>query len=71
MLATVLPGAAAGALASLWLGPFLEDLLFRVPSRDAWSAGAGILVVALAAVLAAAIPARRAARIDPAVTLRQ
>ena len=63
-------GIAAGIAASFYLTRFLESLLFDVKATDATSfatASAALLVVAL---LAGYLPARRAARIDPAAVLR-
>ncbi|MGA3238457.1 MAG: ABC transporter permease [Bryobacteraceae bacterium] len=75
-------GAACGFMAALALGTVLKDalylapgkhsgLLFGVAIRDPKSfLAAGLIVFALA-VLAALAPAARAARIDPAIALRQ
>jgi predicted permease len=68
--ASVILGLAIGLVSSLTLTRFLEVMLYGVKPIDAISiTGATILLVA-AAVSAAAIPARRAARIDPMVALR-
>jgi putative ABC transport system permease protein len=67
----VLLGAVAGVLASLALVPAIEALLYGVEPLDPRTfvvAPIGLLVVAMAA---AAIPALRAGRIDPATTLRR
>ncbi len=69
-LAPAVAGAAAGLLASLALGRSLSTLLFEVSARDpAALLGAPLLLLATA-LLAAWLPARRAAATDPAVTLR-
>ena len=63
-------GIAIGAGASLALGRYVRALLFQVSATDAISlAIAGALMLAVA-VLAALLPARRAATVDPAVALR-
>ena len=59
-LRPVVIGAAIGVTAALSLSPFLEDLLFRVPSRDPWSADAGVGFVVLTAAIGCSLPARRA-----------
>jgi predicted permease len=69
-LRPVVGGSVLGVAAALWLGPFLEDLLFRIPARDPWSTAAGVGFVLATAALACALPACRAARIDPAITLK-
>jgi ABC-type antimicrobial peptide transport system permease subunit len=70
-LAHAAAGAAAGLLASLWLGRLLSALLFEVSPRDPVALLGAPLVLLLAAFLAGWLPARRAARTDPAVTLRE
>lgn len=63
-------GVALGALAAWPAAGLLADLLYRVPPRDPWSLlGAAAALLALAS-LATALPARRAARVDPAISLR-
>jgi predicted permease len=63
-------GIAAGVLGSLALGRFLQALLYGIRSDDptVYALGSGILLGV--ALLAAFLPARRAAEIDPAITLR-
>jgi putative ABC transport system permease protein len=64
-------GLAAGVAGSFWAARFVGPLLFQVEARDpaTFAAAAGVLVVAGA--LAAWLPARRAARLDPATVLRE
>jgi predicted permease len=69
-LRPVAVGAGLGVVASFWTAPFLEDLLFGVPARDPWSALAGVALVLATASASSLLPARRASRVDPAVTLR-
>jgi hypothetical protein len=64
-------GLAFGLAGSLWAARFVEALLFHLESRDPLTfAGAAAVLVAVG-VLAAWMPARRAARLDPAVVLRE
>jgi putative ABC transport system permease protein len=64
-------GLAFGLAGSLWAARFVEVLLFDVEARDGMTfAGAATVLVAVG-VLAAWMPARRAARLDPAVVLRE
>jgi putative ABC transport system permease protein len=63
-------GALGGWAAAFGVVKLLESNLYGVAARDPLSfAGAGLLVVGVGAV-AAALPAWRAARVDPAACLR-
>jgi ABC-type antimicrobial peptide transport system permease subunit len=66
----VLIGLAAGLALSLGLGRLSAGLLFEVPPHDPATLAAAAAVLTAAALLACAVPARRAARIDPAQALR-
>ena len=64
-------GLALGLAGSLWAVRFVEALLFQLEARDPVTfAGAAAVLVAVG-VLAAWMPARRAARLDPATVLRE
>ena len=63
-------GAAVGALAALGAGSALRSVVADLSWNDAWSAMPAMVVLAVAALVAAAIPALRAARHDPKVALR-
>ena len=67
----VVAGLTLGRALSLWAAKFLGPLLFQVEARDpaTFAAAAGVLVAA--GLLAAWMPARRAARVDPATVLRE
>jgi putative ABC transport system permease protein len=65
-----LAGAALGILGS-WLSTRLvQSLLFEVRAHDPALLGAALMILLAMAFLAAWIPARRAARVDPMVALR-
>jgi len=66
----VIVGAAIGLGAAIWLSRFMANLLFEVQPHDPATYVAMGTVVALIALLACYIPARRVLRIDPAVALR-
>jgi putative ABC transport system permease protein len=67
---TALAGAATGVVAALVASRYIKDVLFDVaPTDPATYAGIALLLLATV-VVAIAIPARRAARIPPAVVLR-
>lgn len=63
-------GIIVGVGASLGLARLLEGLLFGVKPTDALILSGAIGVLVLAAIAANALPARRAARVDPMVSLR-
>jgi predicted permease len=64
-------GAAAGLLAALVLTRVLESLLVEITPTDPATFGLCTLLTLGAAAVAALVPARRAARVDPLVALRQ
>jgi len=64
-------GAAAGLLLAAWSARFISGMLYHVRANDAISLSAAVAAMLLVALLASAIPAIRAARIDPIRTLRE
>jgi predicted permease len=68
--ARVALGAAAGAALTAWIAPVVSTLLYGLTPRDGGTMAMATLLLAAVAALAAWIPARRAARIDPARVLR-
>ena len=63
-------GLAIGAAGALGLTRLMSSMLFGVGPRDPATMGAVALVLALVAVIACYVPARRAAKVDPMVALR-
>jgi predicted lysophospholipase L1 biosynthesis ABC-type transport system permease subunit len=63
-------GIAIGGAGAWWLGASVQAFLFGVRSDDAGVYVAAAAALALAGLLASALPARRAAAIDPLVALR-
>ena len=64
-------GALAGAVGSFFALRLLSTMLFRVPAHDPWTVAVVLAVLAAVAVLAAWVPSRRAARVNPVEALRQ
>ena len=69
-LRVALPGVAVGLAAAAALARLIESQLFGVGSRDVLTYASVALFLTAAAALAAWLPARRAARVDPMVALR-
>jgi predicted permease len=65
-----LAGAVCGLAGALYLSRFVQALLFEVTPLDFWSLALPLGALLLAAVLAAALPALRVARVDPVIALR-
>jgi putative ABC transport system permease protein len=63
-------GVAAGTVGALATTRYLQSLLFGVEANDAATLAAAGSILVAAALAATYIPARRAARANPAVTLR-
>jgi ABC-type antimicrobial peptide transport system permease subunit len=57
-------GIVIGLVGAYWSGPVLSTFLFQTSPRDPWALGSAALALALAGLLAAWIPARRAARVE-------
>ena len=63
-------GCALGLGGAFALTRLVAGLLFGVPPIDPWGLGAAALLMLLTALLACALPARRAAKVDPMAALR-
>jgi predicted permease len=63
-------GMALGLVAALALSQLLRSQLYGIGPNNPMILGAVVLTVALAALFASYIPARRAAKVDPMVALR-
>ena len=66
----MLVGTLIGLVASIALARLLSDLLFGVETFDLMTFVAVPVVLGLTAVVAAYLPARRAARLNPVTALR-
>lgn len=59
-----------GGAGAWYAGRFLTELLYEVPPGDLLTLGSVMVVVSISSLFAAWLPARRAARVDPAIALR-
>jgi ABC-type antimicrobial peptide transport system permease subunit len=63
-------GIALGAAAAYGVTRFIAAILYGTEPTDPWTFGAVALMLVACAAAASLAPARRAARVDPVVTLR-
>ena len=70
MSGAIAAGLTAGLAVAMSLAPFLGDLLFGVSPRDPVVITITAMLLAMSAMLATMVPARRAARADPMLSLR-
>lgn len=64
-------GLTLGLAISLWAARFVQSLLFQLEPRDPATFIGAIVALVLVGILAAWLPARRAARLDPLTVLRE
>jgi putative ABC transport system permease protein len=70
-MTTALGGTLVGCLGAYWVGRSMQGMFPGVPSLDVTTFAAVAIVLVAAAVLACYVPARRAARVDPLVAMRE
>jgi ABC-type antimicrobial peptide transport system permease subunit len=63
-------GIAVGGAASFWASRLVGSLLFGIEPRDPATFVSAVLVLAVIGVAAGAVPAWRAARVDPTTVMR-
>ena len=68
--ALMLAGLAVGAVGAWYLSSGVKSFLFQVQPNDVGIFAGALAVLASAGLLASALPARRAAAVDPLVALR-
>jgi putative ABC transport system permease protein len=64
-------GLLAGTAAAMGAGRFIDSLLFGLPATDGAMVAVAAVLLGTAALAAGYLPARRAARVDPMVALRE
>jgi putative ABC transport system permease protein len=69
-LSLTLAGVAVGLIGALILAGLISSLLFNVPPRDPLTLGLVALALVAIALVASYLPARRATKVDPVVSLR-
>ncbi len=67
----IVAGVVLGLAGSWWVARFIAPLLFQVDARDPMTFAGTAAVLVAVGVLAAWVPAIRAARLDPATELRE
>ncbi len=71
MVALLAIGLPAGLAVSLGAGRLIASLLYGVRPNDPWQLAGAAILLAAATAIAAYLPARRAARLDPMAALRE
>jgi ABC-type antimicrobial peptide transport system permease subunit len=69
-LVVAVAGIAIGMPAAFLLAQFMRSMLFGVASGDARTYAGVAVILSIAALLASYLPARRAMRVDPVISLR-
>jgi predicted permease len=69
-LVLMVVGITIGLALTLWTSRFLQSFLYGVSKHDPWILALGPVVLLLFCTLAALLPARRAATVDPIQALR-
>jgi len=67
---SIAPGLLLGALGAWFAGRAMASQLFEIEPGSVWNVGFAALLLGAIALVACVVPARRAARIDPTITLR-
>jgi putative ABC transport system permease protein len=68
--AMVIPGLVVGVLGAFALGRYLQNQLYGISATDPRTYATCVTALLLSALLACWLPARRAAKVDPMVALR-
>jgi putative ABC transport system permease protein len=71
LLVVIGSGLAVGTALSVWLSHYVAPLLYGVQARSPAALAAAAATLASVGLASAWLPARRAARADPAIVLRE
>jgi putative ABC transport system permease protein len=63
-------GVGLGLAGALAAREILAGMLYNVSASDPWTLGCGSIILLVVVLIATAIPARRAMRVDPVLALR-
>ena len=66
----MIAGITIGVTVSLWADKFLKSFLYGVSNHDPWMLALGPVILLSFGTIAAVLPARRAASVDPMQALR-
>jgi predicted permease len=69
-LVLVVAGLVLGVVCALWAGRLVKSFLYEVQPLDGWTYASVVGILLLVGILAALIPARRAAAVEPIEALR-
>jgi ABC-type antimicrobial peptide transport system permease subunit len=64
-------GLVIGTLAALWFAKLMATLVYGVGTADPFIFASMAAVLGIVSVIACVAPARKAARVDPAIALRE
>jgi ABC-type antimicrobial peptide transport system permease subunit len=64
-------GVAIGIVAAAFTGTLVKSFLYQVQPADAWTYSAVVVLLLVVGSVAALIPARRAAAVEPMIALRE
>jgi predicted permease len=70
-IALAAAGIGTGLVLAAWVGHALRQQLYGVDRLDTFSLGFASIVLVVVALVASWLPARRAARVDPVIALRE